>query len=114
MIPNIDTLCMNVYLQEFSVWLGDRKVFLIIDGAGWHKATNLLIPHNIKIIYLPPYSPELNPVERLWQHIKDNVLKNYIYDNLDILEKSLFSFLNSITNADIQSICNVNYMSHYL
>jgi transposase len=71
----IDTLCMNVYLQEFSVWLGDRKVFLIIDGVGWHKAANLLIPHNIKIIYLAPYSPELNPVERLWQNIKDNALK---------------------------------------
>ena len=114
MIPNVDTLCMNVYLQEFSAWLGKRKVFLIIDGAGWHKAVNLSIPHNIKIIYLPPYSPELNPIERLWQHIKDNVLKNYIYDNLDILEKSLFAFLNSITNADIQSICNVNYMPYYL
>ena len=113
MIPNIDTLCMNVYLQEFSAWLGEKKVFLVIDGAGWHKATNLLIPHNIKIIYLPPYSLELNPIERLWQHIKDNVLKNYIYDNLDILEKSLFAFLNSITNADIQSICNVSYMSYY-
>jgi len=113
-IPNVDTLCMNAYLQEFSVWLGDRKILLIIDGAGWHKSSKLIIPDNIKIIYLPPSSPQLNPIHRLWQHIKDNMLKNYIYDNLDILESSLFSFFNSITNDDIKSICNVNYMPYYL
>jgi transposase len=53
-------------------------VKLLVDGAGWHKAKDLAVPKNIKIIILPPYSRELNPIERLWQHIKDNVLKNHL------------------------------------
>jgi hypothetical protein len=83
----IGTEALNVYLQEMSLWLGDRNACMIMDQAGWHKSAELVIPENIKILYLPAYSPELNPIERLWQYIKDNVLKNKVYDNLTILEK---------------------------
>ena len=103
-----------MYLQELATWLGNRKILLVIDGAGWHKAADLVVPGNIKIIHLPPYSPELNPIERLWLHIKDNVLKNILYETLEILETNLYSFINKITTAEIMSICNVTYMSYYL
>jgi transposase len=42
-----------------------------MDGAGWHKSKNLIIPKNIQVVFLPPYSPQLNPVERLWKFIKE-------------------------------------------
>lgn len=113
-MPNVDTDCLNAYLQEFSISLGDRKALLIIDQAGWHKADAITIPWNIKIIYLPPYSPELNPTERFWQHIKDNILKNRIYDELSELENEVCTFLNKITDSVVKSVCKVNYMSYYL
>lgn len=69
-----------------SVKLGSSEAIVVMDCAGWHKSGNLKMPHNIEIIYLPPYSPELNPVERLWQYIKSNTIKNKVYANLEILE----------------------------
>jgi transposase len=70
---------MNVFLKEMSKEYAGDKIVLVMDWAGWHKAKNLQVPDNIEIILLPPYSPELNPVERFWQHIKQNTIKNKIY-----------------------------------
>lgn len=57
---------MNIYLNELSKALCDKKIVMIMDGAGWDKSKDLKVPHNVEIIHLPAYSPELNPVERLW------------------------------------------------
>jgi transposase len=52
---------MNVFLKEMSEYLGGKKIILVMDQAPWHKSEALIIPKNIRIIHLPPYSPELNP-----------------------------------------------------
>lgn len=113
-MPNVDVNWMNKFLEEFSLNLKSKNAILIMDQAGWHRSSSLIVPQNIKIIYLSPYSPELNPVEKLWQFIKDNILKNTIYDTLNVLEEKLCSFINSITTKQIISVCNVNYMPYYL
>jgi len=59
------------YLDEFSKSLGQEKAILIMDQAGWHKSKDLVAPTNIEIWLLTLYSPELNPVKRLWKHIKN-------------------------------------------
>jgi transposase len=105
---------MNIFLQQMSEWLGYRRVLMVMDQASWHKSNTLVVPDNIKLIYLPPYSPELNPVERLWQYLKDNVLKNRVYDTLDDLEEKVCSFIKGFEPHVIQSVCNVNYMPYYL
>lgn len=56
---------MNVFLEEMSKEIGDNEAIVIMDGAGWHKSKDLIVPKNIIIKLLPPYCPELNPVERL-------------------------------------------------
>lgn len=108
-ISNVDTMCMNAFLQEFAKYLGDKKVLMIMDQAGWHKSNNLKIPENIEIIYLPPYCPELNPVERLWGYIKSNTIKNVIYETITELEKTIYEFIKGLTSATIKSICSVHY-----
>jgi transposase len=113
-MPNVDVAWMNKFLEEFSFNLKSKKAILVMDQAGWHKSLDLIIPQNIKIIYLSPYSPELNPAEKFWQFIKDNILKNTIYDTLIALEEKLCTFINSITIKQILSVCNVNYMPYYL
>jgi transposase len=82
-----------------------------MDGAGWHKSKSLQVPENIKIILLPPYSPELNPVERFWQYLKQNTIKNQVYTNIKELKNSLQKFLNSIPEKIVKSLCTVNYIS---
>lgn len=105
---SVDKPTMQVFLDEFSKTLKE-DIILVMDNAGWHKS--LEVPKNIEIVFLPPYSPELNPVERLWKCIKDNVLKNQVYDTLDDLEKSVGVFINSITKEVIASVCSCAYIA---
>lgn len=114
LMPYVNTECMNVFLKEMSDWLQSKKALLILDQAGWHKSAELVIPDNISMIYLPPYSPELNPVERLWQYIKDNILKNKVYDRLEQLEDDVCAFMKLLQKDVVRSVCNVKYMPYYL
>jgi transposase len=98
---------MQVFLDEFSETL-NSDIILVMDNAGWHKS--LKIPENIEIVFLPPYSPELNPVERLWKYLKDNILKNQVYENIWDLEQAVAKFINLITKHHIASICSCSYM----
>ena len=98
---------MQVFLDEFAKYT-NKKVILVMDGAGWHKG--LACPSNIEIMYLPPYSPELNPVERLWQFVRDAVLKNKVYDCLTMLEEAVSDFMSAISLETIQSVCNCLYV----
>jgi transposase len=69
-ISNVDSICFNEYLKKLSEKFKDEKIVLIMDNASFHKSKKLKIPKNIKIEFIPPYSPELNPQERRFQDIK--------------------------------------------
>ena len=77
---------MNLHLVEIAaaVTPGSHAV-LMIDQAGWHMSTRLVVPHNITILPLPPRSPELNPVENIWQFMRDNWLSNRIFKSYEDL-----------------------------
>jgi transposase len=101
---------MNIFLEEFAKANKDQKIVMIMDGAGWHQSKKLKIPYNIRIIILPPYSPELNPIEKLWQYIKDHTIKNRIYRTLPQLEKVVCKFISGLSSEIIKSVCGVNYI----
>ena len=61
----------------------DAHAAVLIDGAGYHVAADLTIPDNITLVRLPPYSPELNAIEKLWQFMRDNILSHRLFDSLD-------------------------------
>ena len=109
-MPNVNTGCMNIFLAEISKELGENSAQIVMDGVGWHKARELRIPPNITIIYLPPYCPELNPVERLWLYLKQNTIKNRIYGTIEELENSICAFINNFQKDAIKQICNLNYV----
>ena len=109
LMPYVNSTCMNVFLDHMEKELGDREIFLVMDGAGWHKSKGLKIPKNIEIIYLPPYSPELNPVERLWLYIKQHTIKNKIYETISLLEDSICDFIKNLKIEQIKQICNYDY-----
>lgn len=83
-LPRCNTAAMNLHLQEVAAAVepGAHAV-LLLDQAGWHMSAKLAVPPNITIMPLPPKAPELNPVENLWQFIRDNWLSNRIFRSYD-------------------------------
>lgn len=83
-LPYCDTGAMQEHLAEISqaVDPGAHAV-LILDQAGWHVTPKLKVPENITLMFLPPRSPELNPVENVWQFMRDNWLSNRIFSSYD-------------------------------
>ena len=87
-LPFANTEAMNAHLAEIArtVAQGAHAV-LVLDGAGWHGAKALTIPDNISLLHLPPYAPELNPVENVWAYLRANKLAITVFDSyLDIVD----------------------------
>jgi len=84
-LPACNTKAMNLHLVEIARTVAPSHAVLLLDQAGWHLSTRLVVPPNITIIALPPKSPELNPVENVWQFMRDNWLSNRILKSYDDL-----------------------------
>lgn len=108
-MPAVNTQTMNEFLAILSRELGEKHAIVVMDCAGWHKSKDLKIPENIEIIYLPPYSPELNPVEKLWQYIKSHTIKNRIYETLQDLEDIICQFIRDLNPALIAKTCSIKH-----
>jgi len=80
------------YIVEFSKYKPDELKIIIIDNAGFHSLKNYELPHNIKLIRIPPYSPELNPSEKIWAYIKQSY-KNKVFENLENVKTWLHDFI---------------------
>ena len=90
-LPRCDTAAMALHLKEISVAVAAATV--LVDQAGWHLSNALEIPGNITLLPLPPKSPELNPVENVWQFIRDNWLSNRIFSShSDIVDHCCFAW----------------------
>jgi hypothetical protein len=74
-LPNADTAAMNLMLAELAGALpAGTHAVLVLDRAGWHVSADLRVPVNLTLVHLPPHAPELNPVEKVWQHLRDRWL----------------------------------------
>ena len=105
LLPSVNVLCMNIFLSAFIKQNPDKQILMIMDGAAWHQSKRLTKYQGLKTLIQPPYSPELNPVERLWQHIKDKTIKNKCFTSLETLEHAVIQCVKNITNEDIMSLC---------
>ena len=93
-MPRCNSEAMNMHLEEiaFHVAPGAHAV-LLLDQAGWHGSAELAVPDNITLMPLPPRCPELNPVENVWQFMRDNWLSNRIYSSYeDIVDHCCFAW----------------------
>jgi len=81
-LPSANIEAMNLHLAEISTQItAGAQAVLILDGAGWHRpGGKLQVPDNISLLPLPPYSPELNPVENVWQYLRQNHLANRVFE----------------------------------
>jgi transposase len=110
LLPWVNTEVMSLYLAKMSEALGSRQALVVLDRAGWHRSKDLLIPPNIHLEFLPPYSPELNPTERLWLVTKADVCRNQMPDSEDQLCQRLTDRLAEFTNHDIRQLCRCSYL----
>lgn len=95
-LPRSDTEMMNIFLQEVGKEFQESFVIMLLDQASWHFSGNLKIPENIRIVPLPAYSPELNPVEHLWKELREKKFHNKACDSLDEVENELCEGLKEL------------------
>jgi len=112
-MSHLDTVSLNEYLKQLSKRFKKEKIVLIMDNASFHKSKKLNIPKNIKIEYIPPYSPELNPQERRFEDIK-KFLKNKIFDSLEELQNKVTEILFSYTKDQVKSLVFYPYLQKAL
>jgi putative transposase len=103
-MPYCNTLCMNLFLGELSNAYPDDRIILVCDGASWHTAKALEIPSNIRLLFLPPATPEMNPIEQIWTEIRKRGFRNEIFQTLEKVVDRLCDTICSLSCNTIQSI----------
>lgn len=88
-LPHVNSDCMQIFLDEVASRYRRERIVMIVDGAGWHKSSTLKVPENMRLVLLPPYSPELNPVEHLWDELREKAFGNVVFDSIEALEDHL-------------------------
>ena len=90
----------------------DRRIVMVFDGAGWHSSKQLRPPDNIRLLSLPPYAPELNPVEHVWDELREKKFHNHVFDSLDALEDHLETALRDFEqdHSRIRSIVSWSWI----
>jgi transposase len=95
-LPDVNTDSMSLFLSVVSGRHPDETVLIFMDQAGWHKAKALIIPPNIRLLNVPPYSPELNPAEHLWEEIREKWFPNLVFKNITTVEDTLMEALAAL------------------
>jgi transposase len=110
--PQLNTKIVNLFLEQFSRTLAaDEHAAMIWDGAGFHTSKELQVPANITLIRLPPYSPELNPIENLWHYLKSHFWSNRAYDDYEELEQAAIeAWQKAVLDAELmKTVCAAPY-----
>ena len=81
--------CFQTFLNVVSRRFARQDILLVLDGAPNHRCGELAVPDNISLLFLPPYSPELNPKENLWDEIREKLFKNYALKSIDAVRRKL-------------------------
>jgi putative transposase len=113
-MPCLDTEVINLFLGEFVRQLApDVHAVLIWDGAGFHTSKSLEVPTNVTLIQLPPYSPELNPIENLWHYLRSHHWSNRSYLDWEALKEAACSGLIAVGRdaARVKTVCAAPYIS---
>jgi transposase len=110
-LPYCNTEGFQLYLNKFSQQHGEEFKIIVLDNGAFHHSKSLVLPHNIALLFLPPYSPELNPAEKIGRHLKDR-LANTLFKTLDLLSDQ-FQYLIQHTLSS-QTIISITSFKYYL
>lgn len=110
-LPHVSTTAMNVFLARFGATLADDEhAVMVLDRAGWHTSTSLELPSNVTLAPLPPYAPELNPVERVWLYLREKHLSHRLLNDYDAIVKALCRAWQKLDKNRLKSLTNYPYV----
>jgi transposase len=110
-LPYSNTEMMNIFLKQVSKDFSSYFVIMQVDRASWHLSKDLVIPENIRLIPQPPYSPELNPVEHIWEELREDGFYNSCYKSLDEVTQRLCDGLLKLA-SDSQHVRSMTHFPH--
>jgi hypothetical protein len=97
-LPSANTAMMNLFLEHVSQEFANFFIVMQVDQAGWHRSRELVVPANIRLIQQPAYSPEVNPVEHLWEELREKYFHNRLFSSLDLLIEQLCRGLSELAD----------------
>ena len=97
-LPWAHSVAMNTFLEEVAKRHSDKYILMFLDQARWHKAKDLKIPQNIRLVSLPACSPELNPTEHVWDELREKYFYNLTFDGIGAVEDRLEMGLRDLEN----------------
>lgn len=107
-LPTVNTDMMQIFLDRFAATLAeDEHAVMVVDGAGWHTTKALVLPPNVTLVPLPPYSPQLNPMERVWLYLRDRFLSLRLLEGYDAIVDACCTAWNVVAEdaERIRSLC---------
>ncbi len=111
-LPRANTAMMNLFLEHVAHEYPNYFIIMQVDQAGWHQAAGLIIPENIRLLPQPAHSPELNPVEHIWDELREKYFHNRAFPSLDAVEETLIEGLNHLT-SNPERVCSMTYFPHF-
>jgi len=97
-LPVVNAEAMSIFLDEVATRHPDEFIVVVMDQAAWHKAKDVVIPENICLIWQPPYSPQCNPVENIWDEIREKWFPNLVFKSMRAVEDTLLEALATLEN----------------
>jgi transposase len=97
-LPHVNGQCMQLFIDEVAMRYPNERLVMVLDGAGWHRSEAIRLPDNLRLLLLPPYSPELNPMEHIWDDLREKHFHNHVFDSIDALENHLEHALHDYEN----------------
>ena len=112
-MPTSDTACFQAFLNVLSRKYARQDILLVLDGAPNHRSAQLAVPNNVTLFFLPPYAPELNPKENLWEEIREKIFKNYALKSMDAVCQKLHEAILYIEHNPqvVKSITSFPYIA---
>ena len=95
-LPTVAAESMSLFLTEVTRRHAHELILMLLDGAGWHTAHNVVVPENMRLAPLPPYSPELNPTEHVWDLLREQCFANLVFATMDGVEGQLVTGLAAL------------------
>ena len=103
-MPYCNTECMQVFLNQLQSTFSDEIIVLVCDGAAWHKSGILKVPDQITILHIPPYTPEMNPIEQIWRELRTKGFRNEVFSTLEKVVDRLCETISHLSTDTIMSI----------
>ena len=112
-LPYVNDCCMSIFMQGVSETFANYRIIMVMDRASWHTGNKTRKWENIIPLFQPPYSPELNPIECMWRHIREaGNFKNTTFNTLDDVEQKLEKSLINLDKKTVKSITLFNWIKN--